>query len=149
MHQPEKVILSNMCMIYKGDEILVQNRVHPSWPGIAIPGGHEERGQSIVAASIGEGKEETGLDIKDLQLCGIKQWFIEDVRYICFLYKANTFEGTLISTREGENFWIQRKDLMNYTLASNFEDMIQVFEREDISEQFRTYCNGEKISILK
>ncbi|MDE6047793.1 MAG: 8-oxo-dGTP diphosphatase [Anaeroplasmataceae bacterium] len=149
MHNPEKVILSNMCMIYYGDQILVQDRVNPGWPGLAFPGGHVEQGESIVDSTIREVKEETGLDITNLKICGVKQWFLDDIRYICFLFKTNQFKGKLISTREGENFWINRKDLFNYTLASNFVDMIQVFENDDLSEQFRTFVNGEKVSILK
>ncbi|MDE6407346.1 MAG: 8-oxo-dGTP diphosphatase [Anaeroplasmataceae bacterium] len=149
MHNPEKVILSNMCMIYQNDKVLVQNRMNPSWPGLAFPGGHVELGESIVDSTIREIKEETGLDITNLKICGIKQWFLDDIRYICFLFKTNQFKGNLISTREGENFWIDRKNLFNYKLASNFVDMIKVFENEDLSEQFRTYVNGEKVSILK
>lgn len=149
MHNPEKVVLSNMCMIYKEDKVLVQNRVNPNWPGVAFPGGHVEKEESIVNSTIREIKEETGLEITNLKLCGIKQWFSEDIRYICFLFKTNQFQGKLISTREGENFWIDRKDLLDYKLATNFIDMIQIFENENFSEQFRTYLNGKKVSILK
>ena len=149
MHNSEKVILSNMCMIYYEDQILVQDRVNPGWPGVAFPGGHVEQGESIVDSTIREVKEETGFDITNLIICGVKQWFLDDIRYICFLFKTNCFKGDLISTHEGKNFWIKRKDLMNYQLASNFIDMIQVFENDDLSEQFRTYVNGEKVSILK
>lgn len=149
MHNPEKVILSNMCMIYQKDQVLVQDRLNPSWPGLAFPGGHVEEGESIVDSTIREIKEETGLDITNLKICGIKQWFSEGIRYICFLFKTNQFQGNLISTTEGENFWIKRQDLMNYKLATNFIDMIQVFENDNLSEQFRTYVHGEKVSILK
>ena len=149
MHKPEQVILSNMCMIYEENNILVQDRVNPSWPGLAFPGGHVELGESIVDSTIREIYEETGLTISNLKICGIKQWFLEDVRYICFLFKTNCFKGNLISTEEGKNFWIKRENLKEYKLASNFEDMIQVFEKEEISEQFRAFVNGEKVSIMK
>ena len=85
MHKPEKVELTNMCMIYKDNQILVQDRVK-SWTGVAFPGGHVELRESIVDSTIREIKEETGLDISNLKLCGIKQWFKADVRNICFLF---------------------------------------------------------------
>ena len=84
MHKEEKVILTNMCMIYSKDNILVQDRVK-SWCGIAFPGGHVENHESIVDSVIREIKEETGLDISNVELCGIKQWFKDDIRNICFL----------------------------------------------------------------
>nr|MDE6656523.1 hypothetical protein [Anaeroplasmataceae bacterium] len=87
--------------------------------------------------------------ITTLQICGINQRVYDGIRYVCFLFKTNQYKGELISTREGENFWIKRKDLYNYELASNFVDMIQVFENDDLSEQFRTYVHGKKVSILK
>ena len=42
MAREEKCILTNMCMIYDGSRILVQDRKDPSWPGITFPGGHVE-----------------------------------------------------------------------------------------------------------
>ena len=70
-HNPEKAEFTNMCMIYDGEgNILVQDRIK-SWCGIAFPGGHLELKESIVESVIREVKEETGLDISNLELCGI------------------------------------------------------------------------------
>lgn len=73
MARAESAIFTNMCMIYddKGN-ILVQDRKNPDWPGITFPGGHVEPGESFVCSVIREVKEETGLDIENPQLCGIK-----------------------------------------------------------------------------
>ena len=60
----EKTELTNMCMIYDDEgNILVQDRVSKSWGGVTFPGGHIERGESIVESVIREVKEETGLDV--------------------------------------------------------------------------------------
>ncbi|WP_231698960.1 hypothetical protein [Streptococcus pseudoporcinus] len=41
-------------------------------------------------------KEETGLDISDLKICGIKDWtYAQGSRYVVFLYKTNKFSGQL------------------------------------------------------
>ena len=144
MRETERVILTNMCMICNGDEILVQDRVSPSWPGVAFPGGHVERGESFVRSTIREIKEETGLDIAELELCGIRQWFRgwKKNRYIILLYRTNHFSGELKSSAEGKVFWIKRKDLDQYQLAPGFEDFLKVYENDDLTENYLTF-DGE------
>lgn len=148
MHKPESVELTNMCMIYDDDKILVQDRIK-SWKGLAFPGGHVEIHESIVDSTIREIKEETGLDICNLKLCGIKQWFKDDVRNICFLFKTNSFSGNLISNDEGKNFWIERNDLNKYKLATNFEIMLKVFDNDYLSEHYHERMFDDSIDILK
>lgn len=68
----ENCILTNMCMVSDGcGNVLVQNRIDPSWPGITFPGGHVEAGESFVDAAVREVYEETGLRVSNLKLCGI------------------------------------------------------------------------------
>lgn len=82
-------MLTNMCMVYDGqDDILVQDRLDPDWPGVTFPGGHVEPGESFTRAVIREILEETGLTIEKPQLCGLKQFWEDDgTRYIVMLYK--------------------------------------------------------------
>ena len=68
MARSENVILTNMCLIYDGENILVQERTKKTWPGITFPGGHLEKDESIVESTIREIKEETNLDIKNPKL---------------------------------------------------------------------------------
>ena len=63
MSRREQVILTNMCMITDGQQVLVQDRKSEKWPGVTFPGGHVERGESIVSSVVREIKEETGLDV--------------------------------------------------------------------------------------
>lgn len=143
MDRSERVILTNMCMVYDGSKILVENRVKKDWPGITFPGGHVERGESIIASTIREIKEETGLDIQNLEMCGIKQFFDDDMRTIVFLYKTNQFSGVLRSSREGKVFWIERQDLKKYQLADGFASMLEIFENDKLSENHWYLENGQ------
>lgn len=149
-HNPEKAEFTNMCMLYDDNgNILVQDRIK-SWCGLAFPGGHLELKESIVESVIREIKEETGLDISNLELCGIKQWFNEEKgRNVCFLYKTKYYKGNLISTAEGKNFWIKRSELKNYKLASGFEDMIRVFEESKITEYYHVRTTDNVVDELK
>ena len=136
MTRQEKCILTNMCMIYNNDQILVQDRLNPDWPGITFPGGHVELHESFVDSVIREIKEETGLDIFNLQLCGLKQFSEEYYSYIVFLFKTNCFSGQLKDSNEGKVFWIKKDDMKNYQLAQGFETMLEVFENDELIENY-------------
>lgn len=136
MARSEWAVFTNMCMVYddKGN-ILIQDRQNKDWPGITFPGGHVEKGESFVQAVTREVFEETGLTIKSPKLCGVKQF--EDnngARYLVFLYKTNKYTGDIRSSDEGEIRWIKREDLLNYPLAVDFEQMVEVIENDTLSE---------------
>jgi ADP-ribose pyrophosphatase YjhB (NUDIX family) len=57
----------------------LQNRLKNDWKGLTLPGGYIEKNESIIDAVIREMKEETGLDIQNPRLCGIKQFPIENM----------------------------------------------------------------------
>ena len=145
MAKAENVVLTNMCMIYDGDKILVQDRLNPNWPGITFPGGHIEPKESFVESTIREVYEETGLRISNLQICGMKQWTQKDnsYRYIVIFYKTNTFTGELKSSDEGKVFWIKRKEINNYVVADGFMEMIEVFENDNLSENYHWLEDGK------
>jgi len=146
MARKETCILTNMCMICDGQRVLVQDRKHPDWPGITFPGGHVEPGESFVESVIREVREETGLIVSEVRLCGVKQWTQKngEYRYIVFFFRTESFSGRLISSDEGEVFWINKSDLHNYPLAHDFAEMFKVFDSDALSENFYWYDeNGE------
>ena len=60
-----KVELTNMCMVYDDDRILVQERINKNWSGVTFPGGHVEEDESFAQSVIREVYEETGLKIEN------------------------------------------------------------------------------------
>lgn len=142
MSETENAVFTNMCMIYDGDKILVQDKQDSSWSGVCFPGGHVEKGESFVDSVKREIFEETGLKIENVTLCGIKQWS-GDYRYIVLFYKTNKFSGELKSSEEGEMFWIDRKDIGKYNLAPGFDTMYEVFINDDLSENFHYFDGAE------
>ena len=134
MDRTERVELTTLCMISRGDEILLQNRVKTDWRGYCFPGGHVEPGESIVDSVIREMQEETGLTVRNPKLCGIKQFPIDGGRYLVFLFKTDEFAGELSSSEEGRVEWIHRKDLPNIAAVSDFMDMLKVFDRDELTE---------------
>ena len=147
----EKVKFTNMCMITDGKgNVLVQNRIDPSWPGIAFPGGHVELGESFVDAVTREVLEETGLAVSNLTLCGIKNWAGEDgTRYFVTCYKTSTFSGEIKSSDEGEVFWTPLSGIRTLKLCENMENMLNLFLDDSISEHYFYQKNGEWNEVLK
>jgi 8-oxo-dGTP diphosphatase len=151
MSRKEIVTFTNMCMITDGNgNVLVQNRIDPSWPGIAFPGGHVEIGESFVDAVTREVFEETGLTVSNLTLCGIKNWAGEDgTRYFVTCYKTSTFSGEMKSSDEGEVFWTPLCRLRELNLCDNMQNMLNLFLDDSISEHYFYQENGEWIEVLK
>ena len=148
MSRAEQAIFTNLCMVYDdAGNILVQDRKEPDWPGLCFPGGHVEPGESFVESVIREVWEETGLTIEKPILCGTKQFQTKKgERYVVLFYKTDCFSGELKSSDEGEVFWIPREKLTDYVLVDDFENMVKVFESDDLSE-VQYYRENGKLNV--
>lgn len=132
----EKVEFTNMCMICDGSRVVVIDRKKQDWPGVTFPGGHVELGESFTDAVIREVQEETGLNIRSPQLCGIKDWCEDQFRYVVLFYKTTKFEGELRSSAEGKVWWEVIENLPDLNLSPDMNDMLRVFTEADLSEFF-------------
>ncbi|MBO6066331.1 MAG: 8-oxo-dGTP diphosphatase, partial [Lachnospiraceae bacterium] len=144
-HRTENAELTVLCLIQDGNRVLLQNRVKNDWKGYTLPGGHVEAGESFVDAVVREMKEETGLSIKNPRIVGIKHFPMENGRYIVLLFKATEFEGTVVSSEEGEMEWISLDDLSAINVVEDFHDLMKVMNDPDLNEFQYTIENGEWI----
>ncbi len=143
--------LTNMVMIRdkENGKVLVQQRVK-SWCGLSFPGGHIEEGESFVDSAVREVKEETGLDIRNLQSCGVIHWVHRERhnRYVVFLYKTEDFSGDLLpGTDEGRVFWISPDELKNEQLSVNFGSYIPMFLSDGFSEAYGLWDDNDPGTI--
>lgn len=143
MDKTERAELTVLCLLRRGNQILLQNRVKKDWRGYALPGGHVEPGESIVEAVVREMREETGLTVKAPRLCGVKQFPISGGRYLVFLFTGEEFTGELTSSDEGSMEWVDRDKVKNLPTVDDLEELLQVMERADLSE-FQYVIDGDK-----
>ena len=144
MDRTQAVTLTNMCMVYRENQILVLDKADCEWSGITFPGGHVESNESFTASVIREVWEETGLHIRSPQLCGIKDWVNGDgSRYMVLFYKTDKFDGVLKSSHEGKVYWTEIENLPKQGLSLDFLDMLKVFTDEDLSEFYYYLQDGK------
>ena len=94
-------------------------------------------------------KEETGLDIKNPKLCGIKQFPTSGGRYLVLLFKTEKFSGELVSSEEGQMEWIHRDDLDKINTVSDLKELLYVMEEDSMTE-FQYVLEDKKwIAVLK
>ncbi|NLL91642.1 MAG: 8-oxo-dGTP diphosphatase [Ruminococcaceae bacterium] len=149
MARTENTELAVLCLVYNEDEYLLQHRDRDDYKGYVLPGGHIETNESIVDAVIREIKEETSLDIKNPKLCGIKQFPIENGRYIVFLFKTDEYSGECHGSDEGEIRWFKKDNLPEKELVKDFHELLRIFLEEDLTEFIYKQTAGGWETIIK
>lgn len=149
MRKTENVELTVLCLIHQKDRYLLQNRLKADWKGFTLPGGHIEKEESIVDAVIREMKEETGLVIRNPKLCGVKQFPIENGRYIVFLFRTDEFSGEVASSEEGEMVWVEKSELPKMNTVNDLLPLLRVMEEDDLTEFQYVIEDGKWKALIK
>src|SRR6185369_12037267 len=93
------------------------------WPGkYVVPGGHVELGERIEATAIREAKEETGLDVYDLEFINFQEFiydssFWKPRHFIFFDYACRTSSMDIKLNDEAEEYiWVRLEDAIHLPL---------------------------------
>ena len=152
--------LCNMCMIEDKatGRVLVQHRLpKPTnpWCGLTFPGGHVEAGESITASTVREIREETGLTVSNLRMCGVVEWEVPEKpqstvwqdnipnsKYIVFMFRTSSFTGELKSSAEGRMEWMTLDEMRQDGLAPHMEEYIRVLLEDDVPQAYGISGSG-------
>lgn len=115
----------------KGEILLVESH---KWPGkYVVPGGHVELGERLEEAAIREAKEETGLDIYDLDFINFQQfiydpafWKHRHFIFFDFAAKADSTEVTLNDEAQ-RHIWVQPEAALELALDRYTETSIRKY----------------------
>lgn len=140
-----------MCMVLdkSKNRVLVQKR-EKYWTGFAFPGGHVEIWESYYDSTVREVKEETGLTVENLQICGLIHWDCLDdgEQYLVYLYRTTDFSGELLDrTEEGAVFWMDIDELQSQPdekLCPYFRTYLRLFLDDTAFEAHATYSDITK-----
>ena len=112
-----------MCFVFNGNDVLLmKGNETKDWNGIYDPiGGHIEQGEAVLDNAAREIKEESGLDVTDVQLRGIvhvNNFFGKQVMMFVCSAKSSTRE--VVGSLEGMPEWVS---LNNFDNLKIFEDV--------------------------
>ena len=71
--------------------------------------------------------EETGLRLLNVKDVGYIEWLIDGDRHLCILFESESYEGELKSNDEGENLFIDIKDLCQYQFSTDFDKILDIY----------------------
>jgi len=115
----------------EGELLLLESH---KWPGsYVVPGGHVELGERLEEAAVREAKEETGLDIYDLEFINYQQFIYDPAfwkpgHYIFFDYAAKTKDTEVVLNDEAENYiWAKLEDSLALKLDSYTRKSIEIY----------------------
>ena len=110
------MILSTLCYVTRGEQVLMLHRVkkkndinHDKWIGI---GGKFEADESPDECLLREAKEETGLTLTSWKCRGVVTFLSDEAEgEYMHLFTADGFEGELTECSEGDLQWVRREFL--------------------------------------
>ena len=158
--------LCNMCMIEDATNgrVLVQHRLpKPTnpWCGLTFPGGHVEAGESITASVVREIREETGLTVSALRMCGVVEWETlgeraegspaeveANSKYIVFMFRTSAFAGEVKSSAEGRMEWMTLDEMRKGGLAPHMEEYIRVMVDDGVPQAYGISGSG-RLDIVR
>ncbi len=127
-------------VIFNSEDKVLLCRSHKWENRYVIPGGHVELGEPMEVALRREIREETGLEIYDIHLIGIKECiyskkFYDKKHFIFFDYICRTKKEKVVLNDEAEEYvWISLEDKDKYDFGGYTRDLLVNIENRNKSD---------------
>lgn len=145
--------IMNMVRIFDGENVLIlDKKIKYGWEGLTFPGGKVDKNESFHDSAIREIKEETNLDIKNLEFNGMIQWIDLDknTRDVGLLYTSREYSGNLIEVNiEGNLFFENYKKFLSMENKSESMDYILEIYEDQYFEILIYFLDGKIHEIKK
>jgi nucleoside triphosphatase len=122
-------------LIFNPEGKLFLMRSHKWWDRYVVPGGHIELGETVEEALRREVKEETGLDIYDIQFLMLQEFVYDDAfwkrRHFLFLDHVCKTDGTDVTLNDEAQayVWVSLEEALDLPIDSYTERAIRHYLR--------------------
>lgn len=147
----EKQKLAVICYANYDGKILFMKRKNEPFAGFLVPpGGKVEVNEGIEEAIRREFKEETGLELSNLELKMVtSETGPEKYNWILFIFTARVDSQNTIDCEEGELVWIEKDDLLSVELSPIDKLLIPYIFNGNLKIAFIDYSDDRSVEKLE
>lgn len=132
-----KITIGNVCFLIdreKSEVLLLERSFEPMSRQFTGVGGKTYFDEDIYRSCIREVKEETGLDVAELQLKGVVKTLLDEQEssWILFVYVADRFSGKLIDCPEGTLRWVKLYEMYSLPLIGFIREILPYVFQDNI-----------------
>uniref|UniRef100_A0A7C5Y4G4 NUDIX domain-containing protein n=1 Tax=Fervidobacterium nodosum TaxID=2424 RepID=A0A7C5Y4G4_9BACT len=151
LRRDEKQRLAVICYASYEDKILFMKRKNEPFAGFLVPpGGKVEDNEGIEEAIRREFKEETGLELKNLEVKMVTSEIgPEKYNWILFIFTAKVDSQNTIDCEEGKLVWIEKEKLLSENLSPIDKLLVPYILDDGLKIAFIDYSNEKTVLNLE